>query len=284
MREKAMSRVLILESGHEVSKSIATALAGYKFEVEWAAGSAQALRHLRERDFQVVITDPNTSVDEDLALLDEMRQVRPGVNLIALAPHSAATALIAALRARVFGCFSPPFNASEIALLAADAAVDHAGADGIHILSARPGWVTVRLNCRQVNADRMVAFIKEAAAQLPEEMRAHMVLAFREVLVNAMEHGAAFNPEQMVEVTAVRTRRAILFYVRDPGLGFKKESLAHAAINNPASDPSAHMRLRLAEGMRPGGFGIMLAGGAVDELIYNEIGNEVILIKYVDKR
>lgn len=45
-----------------------------------------------------------------------------------------------------------------------------------------------------------------------------------------MEHGAAFNPEQVVEVTAVRTGRAMVFYVRDPGAGFRRESLNHAAI------------------------------------------------------
>jgi len=33
--------------------------------------------------------------------------------------------------------------------------------------------------------------------------------------------------------------------------------------------------------MRPGGFGIMLAQHMCDELIYNEAGNETLLIKYL---
>jgi hypothetical protein len=33
--------------------------------------------------------------------------------------------------------------------------------------------------------------------------------------------------------------------------------------------------------MRPGGYGILVAGGFIDELIYNEIGNQVLLIKYI---
>ena len=106
--------------------------------------------------------------------------------------------------------------------------------------------------------------------------------ALREILLNAMEHGAAFNPEQVVEVTAVRTARALVFYVRDPGAGFRRESLSHTAMANPADDSVAHLAQREAEGMRAGGFGLLLAGGTVDELIYSEIGNEVLLIKYVD--
>ena len=71
---------------------------------------------------------------------------------------------------------------------------------------------------------------------------------------------------------------ALAFYVRDPGAGFRRESLTHAAIANPA----AHIVYRQEQGMRAGGFGLLPAGGAVDELINSEIGNEVLLIKYVD--
>jgi len=39
--------------------------------------------------------------------------------------------------------------------------------------------------------------------------------------------------------------------------------------------------LREAQGMRPGGFGVLLAKQLVDELIYSEDGNEVLLIKYL---
>ena len=72
----------------------------------------------------------------------------------------------------------------------------------------------------------------------------------------------------------------MVFYVRDPGAGFRHDTIEHAAGVN-LEDPTAHIRLREEEGMRPGGFGLLLAAGTVDELIYNEIGNEVILVKYL---
>ena len=33
--------------------------------------------------------------------------------------------------------------------------------------------------------------------------------------------------------------------------------------------------------MRPGGYGLLVASGTVDEMIFSEIGNEVLLIKYL---
>jgi anti-sigma regulatory factor (Ser/Thr protein kinase) len=41
---------------------------------------------------------------------------------------------------------------------------------------------------------------------------------------------------------------------------------------------------RKKQGLRPGGFGILIAKHVVDEVIYGESGNDVILIKYLDGR
>jgi anti-sigma regulatory factor (Ser/Thr protein kinase) len=276
-----MSRVLIIGTC-EVSQKIGAVLSAANFPMEYSAGHANTLQKLRMRSFGVVVTDPDSDLDEDLALLEEMRDIRPGVKCIFLARQSTPDEVIAALRARVFACFSPPFDPEEIAHLACSAASDNQWRDDIQVLSAKPGWVAVRVNCRLINAERLVTFAKELNAQLPEDARDEIIQALREILLNAMEHGAAFNPEQVVEVTAVRTRRSLVFYVRDPGAGFRRESLDHAAIANPSDDPAAHIVQREEEGMRPGGYGLLLAAGTVDELLFNEIGNEVVLIKYLD--
>jgi anti-sigma regulatory factor (Ser/Thr protein kinase)/ActR/RegA family two-component response regulator len=277
-----MSRVLIIGNDNQVSREIGDALSAADFPMEYAAGHADTLQRLRMRSFGVVITSPDSTVEEDLALLGEMRAIRPGVKTIVLARHSTPAEVIAALRARVFACFTPPFDPDEIANLACKAASDSQWRDDIQIQSAKPGWVSVRVNCRLITAERLITFANELSAQLPEETRHEMMQAFREILLNAMEHGAAFNQEQVVEVTAVRTGRAMVFYIRDPGAGFRREALTHAATASPTEDPAEHIMRRESEGMRPGGYGLLLAGGTVDELIYSEIGNEVLLIKYVD--
>lgn len=54
------------------------------------------------------MTDPRTSIPEDLALLFEVQRIRPGVRTLVLAPEAAPTDVIAALRAQVFACFTTP--------------------------------------------------------------------------------------------------------------------------------------------------------------------------------
>jgi hypothetical protein len=79
------------------------------------------------------------------------------------------------------------------------------------------------------------------------------------------------------------TARVIVFYVHDPGEGFRWEAIPHAAVSNPPDAPAKHIELREQQGMRPGGFGILVARGTVDELIYSEVGTEVLLIKHTGK-
>jgi anti-sigma regulatory factor (Ser/Thr protein kinase) len=277
-----MSRVLIIGDQTSLGHDVGAALAAANLPMEYAAGHADALQRLRMRSFGVVLTNCHSAIDEDLALLAEMRAIRPGIKCILLARHSTPAEVIAALRAHVFACFTPPFDADEITHLTASAASDNEWRDGIQVVSAKPGWVSVRVNSRALTAERLLTFARELNDQVPADARDELMQALREILLNAMEHGAAFNPDQVVEVAAVRTRRALVFYVRDPGAGFRPESLTHAAVANPADDPVAHIAQRENEGMRAGGYGLLLAAGTVDELIYSEFGNQVLLIKYVD--
>ena len=106
-------------------------------------------------------------------------------------------------------------------------------------------------------------------------------MAFREILLNAIEHGGQFDPSKRVQIECVRTDRILIYHVRDPGKGFSFDFLPHAAISNPPDAPAAHMEYRAARNLRPGGFGILVTRSLVDELIYNERGNEVLLIKYL---
>jgi DNA-binding NarL/FixJ family response regulator len=276
-----MSRVLIIGSQSPVSRAIGEALNSVSMPVVYCAGHVDALRRLRAQSFGVVITSAYNAIDEGLAFLEEVRSVRPGVKCIVLAHKSTPDEVIAALRARVFAFFSPPFDTHQIASLASRAASESQFRDDIEIISARPGWVSVRVNSRLLTAERLMSFAKELTSQLDDGARQEVMQALREILLNAMEHGAAFNPEQVVEVTAIRTARTMVFRVRDPGAGFRRESITHAASPDPNSDPTAHVAKRKELGIRPGGYGLLLAAGTVDELIYNELGNEVLLIKYL---
>jgi anti-sigma regulatory factor (Ser/Thr protein kinase) len=275
-----MARILMVAPDDELLKALRSSPLLDEHSIDVAAGDTDAVRRLRQRAFDVLISAPDTDLDEDTAMLDEIRVVRPGVRIVILAPRTTPDQVIAALRGRVFACFSTPFDHSAIADMVARAAEAGEWKDGIEVLSATPDWIHVHVNCRLLNAERLVNFFTELRSDVPDTPRDNFMFAFREVLMNAMEHGGGFDPDQVVEVTAVRTARTMVFYLRDPGPGFDFAALAHAAVARP-DDPLGVADARAGSGLRPGGFGLLIARRIVDEMIHSEHGNEVILIKHL---
>ena len=110
----------------------------------------------------------------------------------------------------------------------------------------------------------------------PVQVR-QLTTAVRELGVNAIEWGHQWQAERLVTVTYRIDPDKITIVIRDTGPGFDLRDLPHAA--NP-QDPTAHLAVRQERGVREGGFGIMIARGLVDELRYNETGNEVTVVKY----
>lgn len=275
-----MPRALLIDVDPVLREALGRSplLSGVEFVT--AAGEADALRRLRRQACDVVLTSSRTDFTEDLPLVDELRKVRPGVKAILLAPEATPAEVIAAMRRDVFACFSIPFEIAELADMMRRAIDAEDWRDGVEVVSAQPDWVSLRLACRLLTAERAVRFLTELRADVPDIDRDGLLVAFREILLNAMEHGGGFDPDQVVEVSAVRTARAIVFYVRDPGPGYAPERLPHAAVSNPPDDPVAHLKRRTELGLRPGGFGLLVARKVVDQMILSERGNEVLLIRY----
>ena len=182
----------------------------------------------------------------------------------------------------MFACFVAPFDVADVAGMTRRAidAVDWR--DGITVDSGLPKWISLTVSCQHLTAERLIHFMSEYRRDLADDDRDNLITAFREMLMNAMEHGAGFDPEKVVNVTAIRTDRAIVYHFRDPGPGFTPARLERSALSNTEADPIAHLERRAEMGLRPGGFGILVAKQVVDEMFYNERGNEVVLIKRLE--
>ena len=274
-----MARLLVVRQRPD-DDDIVTRLPGLEdLIVEHVTGAAAGLERLSAKPFDTLLMSPVSTLDEDLAFLQQARALRPGIRAIFLADSATPEAVLASLRSEVFAVFTRPFDAAHIANLVGKAVEADDTEYGIRVLGATRDWITLRVSAHLVTADRLVTFMDELHRRLFDgpEMD-HLLLAFREILVNAIEHGAGLDPEKDVRVDAIRTTRALTFYFRDPGPGFAQGALPHAATGD---DPLKHMQRRIEAGLRPGGYGMLLTRRLVDEVIYSHAGNEVLLVKHL---
>jgi CheY-like chemotaxis protein/anti-sigma regulatory factor (Ser/Thr protein kinase) len=105
--------------------------------------------------------------------------------------------------------------------------------------------------------------------------------AVRELGANAIEWGHERQVDRIVTLDYRIDPEKITIDIKDTGPGFNPDNLPHAA---KPDDSVSHTFIRDTLGMREGGFGILMSRGLVDEMTYNDKGNEVRLIKYFSVR
>ena len=85
---------------------------------------------------------------------------------------------------------------------------------------AIPQWIALQLHCKLELADRLIPFLSELVKDLSVQEREDVGTAFRELLMNAIEHGAGKDPNKTVRVEYVRAAKFMIYKISDPGEGF----------------------------------------------------------------
>ena len=279
-RPLAIKTALVVDPEPEVDTVLSKVLKPPEWTIVHAPDNRTVLNMAEAKPYDLIVTAAKTTARQDVDLLRKIRCVRPHIRLIILTDESTPADVITSMRERAFSYFSKPFSTASLSEMVRLATLGPCWDDGIEVVSATAEWISVIARCERKTADRLVHFFREIS-DLPEPEGDQVATAFREMLLNAIEHGGNFDPSQYVEISYVRTRKMVMCRIKDPGEGFSLEELHHAAVDNPSYDPIRHAIFREAQGLRPGGYGLLLARHFVDELVYGEKGNEVLLIKYL---
>jgi CheY-like chemotaxis protein len=274
-------RLLIVDDDPSIHELVQAMLAGTRWLTTSAASGEEALAQLQTRSCDILLADILMPGMDGLELLAQLRTQHPGIPVVMMTLKNTPDHILGSLRREAAAYISKPFSRDTLLGMLPNVLSTRVAEDDIKVLSDKPDWISLQLRCRIETAERLTRFVRELPGDLDPDTREHIATAFRELLMNAVEHGGHLDPDKIVDLSYIRTARTIVYYIRDPGEGFSMNGLAHAAIANSPDDPFGHMELRREMGIRPGGFGLLMTKSFADELIYNAKGNEVILIKYL---
>jgi CheY-like chemotaxis protein len=273
-------KILVADDDRTTRFAISSMLKEAGYAVTSAKDGAEALRNIQKKSFDLVFLDIWMPKLTGLEVLARVRAGESRPKIIVMTSYGTPETLLRAIREQAYEYLSKPFPPKEAVEVAARALKQDASPP-IEVISAQPHWVELLIPCTQEAAERIHSFLMKLEADLPDDLRNTIGLAFKELLFNAVEWGGKLDPNRKVRIAQVRSSRLLLYRVADPGPGFSFKGLTHAAVGQPADEPIAHTNVRDQLGIRPGGFGITMIRAIADELLYNEAQNEVIFIKYL---
>ena len=277
-----MTRVLVVEDDAATHQLVCKVLESAGISTVSAMDGIEALSLIRREPFDLILLDLGLPGLHGLEVLKHLQDLGSRTKVIVMTGDNAPETVLKAVQRQACRYVVKPIAMKALMELVQEELATKSLPGIIEVLSARPEWIELLVPCDLESADRIQSFMRHLDANLPELVRDSTGRAFRELLLNAVEWGGQLDPSRKVRISYLRARRMLMYRISDPGPGFSLESLPHAAICNPQQDPLGHLQARNEMGLRPGGFGILLVQSLVDELIYNEARNEVVLIKYLD--
>ncbi len=273
-------KILVADDDRPTRFAISSMLKRAGYAVTSVGNGTEALRKIQKTNFALAFLDIWMPELSGLEVLARVRVGESHPKVIIMTSDGTPENVLRAIREQAYEYVSKPFPPKEAVELA-ERALKQDASPPIEVISAKPHWVELLIPCTREAAERIQSFLMKLDANLPNDMRNTIGLAFRELLLNAVEWGGKLDPNRKVRIAHVRSSRMLLYRVADPGPGFSFNGLTHAAVGQPADDPLAHMAVRDQLDIRPGGFGIAMIRSMADELIYNEAQNEVIFVKYL---
>jgi DNA-binding NarL/FixJ family response regulator len=274
----SLKTALVVDADPQVESVLGVALDPRRWMIQHASDNAQATALVQASIYELVITCEKTSGKEDVALLRKLRDVHPHTKLIILTDESTPADVLASMREHGFSCFCRPLSYHSLAYIIQLAAEGPCWDDGIDLLSATPAWIHLTARCDLGTAKRLVQFIDEIA-ELPDIEKEEVATAFREMVLNAIEHGGRFDGSQRAEIAYLRARHVVICRVKDSGPGFSQKAVIQILMADLPHDPIHHGAYCEAQGLRRGCAPI--ARHFVDDLIPNDKGKDAVRIKHL---
>jgi DNA-binding NtrC family response regulator len=114
MTATSKTSILILDDEPIVSKRLQPALEKKGYEVESFYESAQAMVRIRERSFDIVVTDLKMEGIDGMQFLAEVKKLSPSTEVIVITGFATMDTAKESMRKGVFDFLAKPFKLGEI--------------------------------------------------------------------------------------------------------------------------------------------------------------------------
>ena len=247
------------------------------YRVQEAADGLEALEALEDGLPGLLLADLRMPRMGGLELLRSVRRSHPALPVIVMSGEGLDDEVVECIQEGAIDFLRKPFPVPRLAAAVRDALHRRQAAPGLEWRYEKSGWLELTAD----SAFETIARFRTCVERLTEtsvapEMAEELRFAIEELGRNAVEWGNRGEKGKRVHLSYCVFAEKIMFKIEDEGTGFNPDS-----VPDPSTKPQESLHQRQEEGKRVGGFGIHLVRKLMDEVLYNERGNVVVMTKHL---
>ncbi len=276
-------RILVADDEPQMQDLLLMYLTNLGFEVRTVGDGQEALEALAAEHFDAAVVDVSMPRIDGIELVRRTRSEHPRVGFVVITGYPSKQAILDSANAGAVRFLAKPFELAD--LRAAVVAALHADRGGLDLaetsveVQARSQWVEITAGSRREHVERVEHLFELLSGHhlSPLELE-DIKIVINEVVTNAVEWGNRHDLVKPVRISYCLFPGEIVFKVEDLGVGFEPGEVPDPLVD-PEHGPAEVARRREADGKRPGGFGLAITRKVMDRVIYNRLGNSVVMSK-----
>ncbi|MEW6536714.1 MAG: response regulator [Candidatus Auribacterota bacterium] len=268
--DQVLGHILVVDDDELICCLLKDILNRQNCAVTTVLNGASALETLRANAFDLVITDVNMPGMNGIVLMEEIKRISPDLPVIVITGGGNEEIAVKALKSGAFNFCRKPFEIEELTrIVKKGLEVKKFSDKQKEVLPFLTVEMSFDMPSDVMLIRSVIHHIYQGARQLgfPEdEFSMRVKLAIDEALNNAIKHGNHSNIDKKVKIRTQISPQKLMVTIRDEGPGFDVSQ-----VPDPKDPSNLH---------REGGRGVLLISYYMDEVYYNDKGNEVMLVKY----
>lgn len=261
-------RILIVDANMELRTLLSEVLTELGHEVVATGNRDEALAREDLEDFDLVISDLTDDAEGGVQILSELKRKKLLVPVVVSSEEAQQHGVIKAFKMGAANYLRRPYDDAELrTIVEKTLGYKLRFVEDIKVLPFVHEKIEFELPSDLTLMNGVLHYLHERVAQLglinPE--RSNLFIALDEAFVNAVKHGNKYDAKKLVRISADLSAKEARFTIEDEGEGFKV---------NEIPDP-----LDPANLFKTSGRGVLLIYNIMDEVMYNERGNRLTMIK-----
>lgn len=264
--------VLVVDDDRDVLSTLSEILSELRLNPVTAADGAEAIEKIKTRKIDMIITDLMMPNVDGLELIQKTRQLNVNIPIAVISGHGEVKNVVNALSRGAYNFITKPFTIKEI---------ENVVKRGLRLREFSLG--THRLlegirNSTEMEIPSYPHLLPSAALYIVRECQwrgvedeavlSNISICVDELLNNALIHGNDLDETKKIFVKMTFEHGKITLHVEDEGEGFEYKNLLDEFSENVETLPTKR--------------GLFIVNYLMDEFSFNEKGNRVTIVKYLD--